>query len=237
MDGLSTYNCRVMYVVSHLVDFHWNCDINPNYHAIYNQFIRLGSRGETNWAREAFASAASFNASTSTHSLIFASNARVISNRARSVFLANRLTMTLILFVSSRNLTAYILVKSNLLNKDEIIVSAMRIAFTFDTVTIKFSLKRSALLNFTSSVDGSTAFCLENRLKTNFERQTLDVIFEFSNSPFLIRRIEHCVSSVHIASRHSNKDEIIVSAMRIAFTFHTVTFHVVRGLRFVWKID
>ncbi|KRY16559.1 hypothetical protein T12_3301 [Trichinella patagoniensis] len=71
---LSTYNCRVMCVVSHLVDFHWNCDINPNYHAIYIQFIRLGSRGETNWAREAFASAASFNASTNTHSLIFAIN-------------------------------------------------------------------------------------------------------------------------------------------------------------------
>ncbi|KRZ52700.1 hypothetical protein T02_9355 [Trichinella nativa] len=61
-------------VVSQLVDFHGNCDINPNYHAIYNQFIRLGSRGETNWAREAFASAASFNASTNTHSLIFAIN-------------------------------------------------------------------------------------------------------------------------------------------------------------------
>ncbi|KRY25860.1 hypothetical protein T01_10129 [Trichinella spiralis] len=29
----------------------------------------------------------------------------------------------------------------------------------------------------------------------------------------------------------SNKDEIIVSAMRIAFTFNTVTFYVVRG----WK--
>ncbi|OUC44493.1 hypothetical protein D917_09053 [Trichinella nativa] len=70
-NGLSTYNCRVMCVVSQLVDFHGNCDINPNYHAIYNQFIRLGSRGETNWAREAFASAASFNASTNTHSLIF----------------------------------------------------------------------------------------------------------------------------------------------------------------------
>ncbi|KRY49003.1 hypothetical protein T03_4136 [Trichinella britovi] len=44
-------------------------------------------------------------------------------------------------------------------NSDEIIVSAMRIAFTF---TVKFSHKRNALVNLTPSVDGSTALCLEN---------------------------------------------------------------------------
>ncbi|KRX57997.1 hypothetical protein T09_2841 [Trichinella sp. T9] len=44
-------------------------------------------------------------------------------------------------------------------NSDEIIVSAMRIAFTF---TVKFSHKRNALVNCTLSVDGSTALCLEN---------------------------------------------------------------------------
>ncbi|KRX77673.1 hypothetical protein T06_7059 [Trichinella sp. T6] len=37
-------------------------------------------------------------------------------------------------------------------NKDEITVSQMRIAFIFDTATIKFFPKQSALVNFTPSV-------------------------------------------------------------------------------------